>query len=119
MTDGHEEMNLREVLMKVDLMRNDNVRRGGFTLIELLVVVSIITVLLAILLPSLGKARERAKETVCMTHIRAWGQGFLMYASDFSGRLPLDGGDGSPSLPIGKWDDQSLWFNGVVAYTAG
>jgi prepilin-type N-terminal cleavage/methylation domain-containing protein/prepilin-type processing-associated H-X9-DG protein len=91
----------------------------GFTLIELLVVVAVIAVLIAIMVPSLSKARDRAKLVVCQTHMRAWGQGFLMYANDFNGRLPLDGGDGTAQVPIGKWSDPYLWFNGVVAYTVG
>ncbi|MGN6370444.1 MAG: prepilin-type N-terminal cleavage/methylation domain-containing protein [Phycisphaerae bacterium] len=88
----------------------------GFTLIELLVVVSIIAVLIAILIPSLAAARERARLSVCQTRMRAWGQGFHMYATDYSDALPLDGGDGTSGVPIGKWDDPMLWFNGVTAY---
>lgn len=91
-------------------------RRLGFTLLELLVVVGVIAILIAILVPSLAKAKEAARETVCQTKLRAWGQGFLFYAQDYNGRLPLDGGDGSASTPIGEWDDPHLWFNGVTAY---
>ena len=90
----------------------------GFTLIELLVVVSIIALLIAILLPSLAAARERARLAVCQTRLRAWAQGFHMYAGDFYDSLPLDGGDGDPqgAVPIGIWGDQGLWFNGVTKY---
>jgi len=64
-------------------------RKSGFTLIELLVVVAIIALLIAILLPSLNKARENAKKTVCATNLKAEGMGFALYASQFSDYLPF------------------------------
>ena len=69
-------------------------RRKGFTLIELMVVVSIIAVLISILLPSLGRAREQARSVVCQTHLRALAQAFRMFSVDHQGRLPgVGGGD--------------------------
>ena len=55
---------------------------NGFTLIELLVVISIIALLLAILLPSLHKAREQAKQVVCGSQLRDFGKGFYLYANE-------------------------------------
>jgi prepilin-type N-terminal cleavage/methylation domain-containing protein/prepilin-type processing-associated H-X9-DG protein len=60
----------------------------AFTLIELLVVVAIIALLISILLPSLSRARELSKRTVCMANQRGIGQAFFVYASDDPGVFP-------------------------------
>ena len=57
--------------------------RAGFTLIELLVVVAIISVLIAILLPSLGAARNQGKQAKCAANLHAIGEGFATYAADY------------------------------------
>jgi prepilin-type N-terminal cleavage/methylation domain-containing protein len=54
----------------------------AFTLIELLVVVAIISLLVAILLPSLGKARERSKATSCLSNLRQMGIMYRTYLQD-------------------------------------
>jgi prepilin-type N-terminal cleavage/methylation domain-containing protein/prepilin-type processing-associated H-X9-DG protein len=67
-------------------------KRSGFTLIELLVVVAIIAVLIAILLPSLGKAKALAKTVKCGTNLRAISQASNVYASSWDDAIP-----GSPA----------------------
>ena len=63
--------------------------RAGFTLIELLVVVAIIGLLIAIIIPSLGKAKEIANRTVCTTHLRSQGTAFSLYAANNGDFLPV------------------------------
>ena len=62
--------------------------RAGFTLIELLVVISIIALLVAMLLPALGKARAAASNTQCLSNERQLGLVMNYYAYDFDHRLP-------------------------------
>ncbi|HVT83450.1 MAG TPA: type II secretion system protein, partial [Phycisphaerae bacterium] len=59
----------------------------GFTLIELLVVVAIIAVLIAILLPSLGSARELSKRTVCAANLKGIGQASAIYSAQFNDQV--------------------------------
>jgi len=68
-------------------------RRGmrketGFTLIELLVVIAIITILAAIIMPALGRAREAARRAKCIVNLRNIGQMVHLYAIDNEGSLP-------------------------------
>ncbi|MHB1158437.1 MAG: type II secretion system protein, partial [Phycisphaerales bacterium] len=68
----------------------------GFTLVELLVVVSIIALLIAILLPSLNKARESSKSLACLSHEHQIGLGLTGYQTDNSGYYPrIYGGGGT------------------------
>lgn len=59
----------------------------GFTLVELLVVIGIITILIALLLPSLGKAREQAKSLQCQSNLKQIELGITMYCNDNRGFL--------------------------------
>lgn len=63
-------------------------RGSGFTLIELLVVISIIALLIGILLPALGQAREAARNVKCMANLRSIFQGAMNYTVDNRDRLP-------------------------------
>ena len=65
-------------------------KRSAFTLVELLVVIAVIALLMAVLLPSLRAARERAKRTVCAANLQQIGRGIMAYATDHD-RLPVPG----------------------------
>jgi len=80
-------------------------QRNGFTLIEMLVVISIIALLIALLLPALGQAREAAIKAVCGSNLRQIGIAYNTYA-----------GDGQGWFPVTKYTEN---FYGSTAYFRG
>ncbi len=72
-------------------VRRDRIRGGdrAFTLIELIVVISIVSLLIAILLPALGKARESAETVKCQANLRSIGQILTIYRDAHDGALPI------------------------------
>ena len=68
--------------------RSKRGRPDGFTLIELLVVISIIALLIGILLPALGRARDSALQATSLSNLRQISAGLTAYASDWNDRQP-------------------------------
>ena len=62
-------------------------RSKGFTLIELLVVIAIIAVLMAILMPSLNRAREQGKRASCLSNLKQLQMAWIAYAGDNDDRI--------------------------------
>ena len=69
-------------------MKRQPTRQSGFTLLELLVVVSIIALLMALLLPSLRRAREQSKQLVCRKNLTNTWRGVLVYSTEYNDRVP-------------------------------
>jgi len=72
--------------------RDSRVTRAcnGFTLIELLVVIAIIAILAAILFPVFAKAREKARQSSCLSNLRQYGTALNMYIQDYDEKLPMN-----------------------------
>lgn len=79
--------------------RTRNIR--GFTLIELLVVITIISILAAILLPALARAREAARKASCSSNMKQLGLVFIMFANENKDAFP-------PGCPNDFWGDPNL-----------
>jgi prepilin-type N-terminal cleavage/methylation domain-containing protein len=75
--------------MKSLFLLRDRGRRKAFTLIELLVVIAIIAILIAILLPALGKARKSAWLSVSLSNMSQLGRAQAAYQTDYKGYAPI------------------------------
>ena len=82
-------------------------KRGYFTLIELLVVIAIIAILASMLLPALGKARDRSQTIACGNKQRQQGMGAILYAGDNDGACPR-GGWSTPGVGTGVAWNQDI-----------
>jgi len=82
-------------------------RRAAFTLIELLVVIAIIALLIGILLPSLGSAREASRRVACLANIRSLSQAGLNYSIDTKKGVYLP-------TPIPAADLLNFWYPGYI-----
>ncbi|WDE98928.1 prepilin-type N-terminal cleavage/methylation domain-containing protein [Lentisphaera profundi] len=80
-----------------------------FTLIELLVVVAIIGILSSLLLPTLGKARDKGKAAVCLSNLKQLGFAFNMYAENNNFFAPFTSRDGGGR---NTWDDYLSGYDG-------
>jgi len=98
--------------------------RRGFTLIELLVVIAIIAILAAMLLPVLGRAKERAARSVCMANLKQIALASFMYAQDYDEVYPAGTWPTTvvvnlwpvlhnPGVPVQLWTD---WTYPVYPY---
>jgi prepilin-type N-terminal cleavage/methylation domain-containing protein/prepilin-type processing-associated H-X9-DG protein len=92
-------------------------RPTAFTLIELLVVIGIIAVLIAILLPSLRKARQSAATAACLSNLRQIGMAFHVYAIENKGWLPSPGPNRdfrvAPGALALSWPERLVLANAV------
>ncbi len=89
-------------------------RRHGFTLIELLVVVAIIALLIAILLPALGRARELAKRSVCAANLSGMGKAMYIYSNDNREFFPVAAHDQTGQTPLGGTPATNITFIGQL-----
>lgn len=98
--------------------------KRGFTMVELLAVMAIISILAALLLPAINKARSEARSLNCKSNLRQIGLALSMYSSNFSGWMPI-GGDALVPADAGQvatdlmWDGETVFANATQRHYAG
>src|SRR5206468_9387854 len=95
-------------------------RRKAFTLVELLVVIGIIAVLIAVLLPTLNKAREAAQRTSCLSNIRQLGTLFRLYGNQYRDACPVGFMDTKNFNYFLNWNNingTKVVMAGLIAYS--
>ncbi|MEN6547356.1 MAG: DUF1559 domain-containing protein [Armatimonadia bacterium] len=92
--------------------------RRGFTLIELLVVIAIIAILAAILFPVFAKAREKARQSSCLSNVKQIGLGLIQYAQDYDEKLPRHyySLGVAHTLPDGRSSSDMIWAEMIYPY---
>lgn len=91
-------------------------RRRGFTLIELLVVIAIIAILAAILFPVFAKAREKARQSSCLSNVKQIATAILSYAQDYDEIMPREDGYYTPTAMLADDGFPNYWWQGVQPY---
>src|SRR3954447_7713707 len=94
--------------------------RRAFTLIELLVVIAIIAILAAILFPVFAQARDKARQSTCLSNVKQLSLGVLMYAQDYDEQLICYPGEKHCQWRYICENPQRFcldWWDGVLPYT--
>jgi prepilin-type N-terminal cleavage/methylation domain-containing protein/prepilin-type processing-associated H-X9-DG protein len=89
-------------------------RDRGFTLIELLVVIAIIAILAAILFPVFARAREKARQTTCLSNLKQTALAMLMYAQDYDETFPISYYYSPDFMFEYAWDACVNWNTGAA-----
>ncbi|MFQ6035047.1 MAG: prepilin-type N-terminal cleavage/methylation domain-containing protein [Sedimentisphaerales bacterium] len=91
-------------------------KRRGFTLIELLVVIAIVAILMAIIMPTLNRAREQGKRAACLSNLKQLQLAWSVYADDNDEKIvngeAYNGGDGQAPVPTGGRHKGERWWTG-------
>jgi prepilin-type N-terminal cleavage/methylation domain-containing protein len=106
----------RRPIERSDAVRKNMIRRRAFTLIELLVVIAIVALLIAILLPALGRARVSSRQTKALANARSVAQSFELYLGANAEAYPFTPPtEQDPGLPGGGGVVFVVWYpRGVV-----
>ncbi len=106
-------------------------RKNAFTLIELLVVIAIIAILAAILFPVFAQAREKARQTACLSNVKQIGTAMMMYVQDYDETYPRadncyttvipgapdTSATGCAASPFGQRNNHFKWWAWLYPYT--
>ena len=94
-------------------------RRAGFTLIELLVVIAIIAILAAILFPVFAKAREKARQSSCLSNVKQIMIGVMAYCQDYDEKIPLMWSNNPSHIATGQTvaTNYYIWCELIMPYT--